>query len=185
MMIRVSAPSYENNYRGDYGEAWLATVAAGSGILHGTGPTLDLIKADVQLYLNGEYAGIAVPSVMVQVKTTINLAVLADGDYSYNLDVETYNVLRKTNQQTRRVLMVVGLSETGERVRLQTNGTLLVGRSAWVSLEGKPETKNKAEVAVHLPSANTVDRAGLMRMLRTYGVRRSSPVPEVDPWSAP
>jgi hypothetical protein len=35
-----------------------------------------------------------------------------------------------------------------------------------------------------LPAANTLDDAGLKRMLTTYGVTRPTPVPDVDPWAA-
>lgn len=145
----VSAREYEQNaLQGDFGEAWLEAVASGCGILHGRPATLDLQKADVQLTLRGPHLGTYNPSVLVQVKTTVDLRRLSDGDYSYDLDVETYSVLRRSDHAIRRVLAVIGVPREGERVRLHPDGTLLIGRGAWVSLEGMPESTNSATQVV-------------------------------------
>lgn len=171
-----------NALQGDFGEAWLEAVAAGCGILHGRPTSLDLQKADVQLCLRGVVNGTYNPSVLVQVKTTVDLRKLPNGDYSYDLDIETYDVLRRRDHAIPRILVVIGLSRDGEYVRLCEDGTLLVGCGAWVSLEGRPPATNSATCAIQLPAANTVDHEGLHRMLETHGVRRSTPVPDVDAW---
>jgi Domain of unknown function (DUF4365) len=172
----------QNTLQGDFGEAWLEAVAAGCGLLHGRPTTLDLQKADVQLVYMGVELGTRNPTVLVQVKTTVDLRELANGDYSYDLDVETYDVLRRDDHAVRRVLAVIGVSADGENVRLEPDGTLLVGHGAWVSLEGSPPSNNVSTVAVPLPAANTLDQSGLHLMLKTYGVRRSTPVPDIDVW---
>jgi hypothetical protein len=82
----------------------------------------------------------------------------------------------------RRVLAVIGVPKDGENVRLDPDGTLLIGHGAWVSLEGMPRSVNQATQVVHLPRANTLDKSGLLGMLKTYGTRRSTPVPDVDAW---
>ena len=82
----------------------------------------------------------------------------------------------------RRILVVFRVSEPGSRVRLDPDGTLLVGYGAWVSLEGRPATLNSTSVAVTLPAANTLDTEGMRRMLTTFGVRSTTPVPDVLPW---
>jgi hypothetical protein len=125
------------------------------------------------------------PGIKVQVKTTENLRLL-DGDAaaaSYQLDVDTYDVLRKTNHFVPMVLIVFGVAPEGQRVRLEQDGTLLVGRGLWVSLVGSATTLNTASVAVRLPVANTVDGPGLLRMLREHGGPQSSPVGEVPEWA--
>lgn len=172
----------ENTLAGDFGERWVDVVAAACGMLHGPAPRPDLDKADVQLTLLEEVSGTYHPSVNVQVKTTHDLRVDEEsGALVYDLDLKTYNVLRRTNSSIRRVLVVIRLAED-ERVRLEEEGTLLVGRGAWVSLEGAPATANTTTIAVRLPAPNTLDPDGLRRMLTTFGVNRSTPVPEVDPW---
>jgi hypothetical protein len=123
------------------------------------------------------------PTVKVQVKTTVALR-QEDDHFIYDLDVDTYNVLRRDNETVRRVLVVFRLPKRGQKIRLLKTGTLLVGSGAWVSLEGQPATPNTASRTVHLPVANTVDRPGLERMLATYGVRSSTPVPDVDAWGS-
>jgi Domain of unknown function (DUF4365) len=180
-MPRVSHPE-DNILQGDFGEAWLEAVAAGCGLLHGRPTSVDLQKADVQLVLRGLVLGTYNPAVLVQVKTTAQLRELDDGSFAYNLDVETYEVLRRQDHSIRRVLAVIGLSGDGENIRLHPDGTLLIGRGAWVSLEGLPASANTTSQVVPLPSANTLDRPGLERMLQAHGVRSSTPVPEGDVW---
>src|SRR5262245_2705911 len=177
-----AVPSDQNAIQGDFGEAWLEVVAAGCGLLHGRPATLDLQKADVQLTLQGWIGRTYNPTVMVQVKTEVGLSVDQDGSLVYNLDVPTYDVLRRDDHSVRRVLAVVGLVKESASVRVQEDGTLLVGRGAWVSLEGYPETTNKTSQVVRVPAGNTLDEPGLHRMLGTYGVRRTFPVPVDDPW---
>ncbi|MFG1947753.1 DUF4365 domain-containing protein [Nonomuraea sp. NPDC048826] len=179
----VLAREHEQNVlQGDFGEAWIEAVAAGSGILHGRPTSLDLQKADVQLFLRGLVRGTYNPAVLVQVKTAIDLRQLDDGDYSYDLDVETYEMLRRDDHSVPRILAVIHVPADGDYVRLCADGTLLVGRGAWVSLEGHPPSKNSSTQVVRLPAVNTLDREGLHRMLEAHGVRRSTPVPDVKAW---
>jgi Domain of unknown function (DUF4365) len=173
-----------NSLQGDFGETWLRVVAAGCDLLHGRPTTLDLEKADVELVRRGQWSGTWHPTVKAQVKTTVELREDSD-HFVYDLDVETYDVLRRDNQSVRRVLVVIRMPRRAEKVKLLRSGTLLNGHGAWVSLEGFPPTSNTSTIAVELPRANTLDRAGLERLLTTYGVRSSTPVIQVDPWAEP
>lgn len=175
-------PGGENALQGDFGETWLQAVAAGCGLLHGRPATVDLEKADVQLTQRGVVGGTYNPTVKVQVKTTTGLRVTDDGCMAYDLDVATYGVLRRRDHSVRRVLVVIGLSDDGARIQLVERGTLLIGRGAWVSLEGAAPTGNTSTIVVRLPLCNTLDPNGLHAMLRTHGVRRSTPVPDFDVW---
>lgn len=181
-MTSTGTPADANILAGDFGEAWLEVVAAACGILHGRPTTVDLEKADVELVLREYVGGTYNPAVKVQVKTTHDLRPVGTESFAYDLDVGTYNILRRTDHSFRRVLAVIKLSDDDERVRLDDLGTLLLGRGAWTSLEGKPETPNSTTQVVHLPAANTLDDAGLRRMLATYGIRSSTVVPDIDPW---
>ncbi|NVI90589.1 DUF4365 domain-containing protein [Actinomadura sp. BRA 177] len=175
----------QNTLQGDFGEAWLEAVAAGCGLLHGRPTTVDLQKADVQLVYPGTELGTYYPTVNVQVKTTIELRQLTSGDFRYDLDLETYDALRRIDHAVGRVLAVIGVFGEGENVRLHSEGTLLCGRGSWISLEGMEPSRNGTSQAIHLPLANTLDRPGLHRMLKTHGVRRSTPVPPIDAWGRP
>lgn len=172
----------QNTLQGDFGEAWLEAVAAGCGLLHGRPSTVDLQKADVQLIYPGSELGTYYPTVNVQVKTTIGLRRLTTGDFGYDLDLQTYDVLRRTDHAVGRVLVVIGVSEEDENVRLHSKGTLLCGHGAWVSLEGAQRSRNRATQAIRLPAVNTLDRPGLLRMIKAHGIRRSTPVPSIDIW---
>ncbi len=170
--------------QGDFGETWLEVVAAGIGLSHGRPDTLDLDKADVQLMLRGVIGNTYNPTVKVQVKTEVNLRPDDDGMFSYSLDIQTYDVLRREDHVVRRILVVIGLEAEEPRVRLNQEGTLLIGQGAWVSLEGMPASANTSSQVVKLPATNTIDHEGLRRMLVEYGVRSSTSVPDVDPWQA-
>jgi hypothetical protein len=168
--------------QGDFGETWLRVVAAGCGLSHGRPDTLDLDKADVQLMLRGVFRGTYNPTVKVQVKTEVDLRPGDDGMFSYSLDIQTYDVLRRQDHVVRRILAVIGLVGAEPRIRLNEDGTLLIGQGAWVSLEGMPVSANTTSQVVRLPATNTLDHEGLRRMLIQYGVRSSAPVPDVDLW---
>jgi hypothetical protein len=139
-------------------------------------------RRTVQLTYTGRLAGTTNPSVKAQVKTTDDLRILEDGSASYDLDVPTYEFLRKTDHFIPRVLVVFGLSPGGERFRLEDEGTLLIGRGLWVSLEGMGPTANTSTIAVKLPLGNQVDEPGLLRMLEERGAKRSTVVPEEPVW---
>jgi hypothetical protein len=182
LMVATGRSDEVSAIQGDFGEAWLEVVAAAQGLGHNRGDTLDFDKADVILTLREEVGNTYHPSVKVQVKTTIHAREDEGGNLIYDLDAQTHNILCKTNHSTRRTLVVVEVSADGERVRLAEDGTLLVGRAAWVSLEGRDTTDNTRTKAVTLPAANTVDEPGLRRMLETYGVRRTTDLPDFNPW---
>jgi hypothetical protein len=173
-----------NTLQGEFGEQWLRVVASGCGLLHGNSDSRDLLKADVSLTLKGEHGDTYNPTIWAQVKTTHSLRLRPDGTFVYDLDVPTYNVLRRNNHMVRRVLVVLKVSADSEKVQLQEDGTLLVGEARWVSLEGGDVTANTDTLVVELPPGNTVDSDGLHKMLTSYGVRRSTPVPVEDPWES-
>jgi hypothetical protein len=119
--------------------------------------------------------------VKVQVKTTGALRE-ADGHFMYDLDVPTYEVLRREDHSVRRVLAVFRVPGEGEKIQVTPSCTLLHGCGAWVCLEGHPATTNTKRQVVRLPKCNTIDRSGLDRMLEIYGARASTPVAQADPW---
>ena len=167
--------------QGDFGEKWLAAVASGCGMQAVPVGCPDLDKADIEITYLGELNGWASPSIKVQVKTTEGLRLPAGHAAAFDLDVPTYDVLRKTNQFTPRILVVFRL-EPGRRVDVEEQATHLVGRGYWASLAGLDATPNTRSVAVRLPLGNKVDGPGLQKMLEEFGVRHSSIVPEVLPW---
>ncbi len=173
----------ENTLKGDFGETWLRVVASAAGLSHGPPASTDLEKADIELTLREEINDLYHPAVKVQVKTTADLRVLDNGDWSYDLDADTYNVLCKTNHATPRALVVVKVSDDGDRVRLLDDGTLMVGAAGWVSLMGQTPTKNSSSVAVHIPLSNRqFDAKGVRAMVVQCGARTSTEVPSVEQW---
>lgn len=174
----------ESITHGDFGEMWLEVAAASIGLLHGKAPIPDLEKADVEVTYNGELNGFLNPSVKIQVKTTTqNFSVdPASGDMTYGLDAKTYGFLRKENHCTPRAVAVVGLNGNGQRSRVTDEGLLLLGHARWVDLKGAPESQNAATVSITLPGCNTFDQFGLMEMIGTIGIPRSTRATPQDYW---
>lgn len=181
MSLSHLASGMRSVFQGDFGECWLTVTAAGCGIEHGPGGQNDLIKADIELTSLDQVAGIRNPAVLVQVKTTTALRDAGD-HWVYDLDIDTYDALRRDNYRLRRILAVIGVSEDGETLRFEDDGTLLVGTAAWMSLEGAGASNNSTRQAVYLPKTNRLDEQGLGEMLQKYGVPRSTPVPELNIW---
>ena len=171
--------------RGRFGELWLRTVVSGFRLSHGVPDEGDMLKADLSITLpREEVAGLSNAGVWVQVKTTIE-AMPSNGDGAlYDLDVKTYDVLRRGNNRTRRVLVVFWLT-ADDNVSVQSDMTALIGSGLWASLEGQPPTDNKETIRVELPHDNVLDRDGLLRMLKEYGVPSTSKVPAIDLWEVP
>lgn len=172
----------DNTLQGDFGEYWLHALAAGCYLLHGPGDTRDLEKVDVRVTLPEIVPGTYQPHVAVQVKTTVDGSWKANGDLHYSLDLRTYDILRRTDHASRRILAVIVVSREGDKVSLVPDGTLLHGRGLWVSLEGAPSTTNSTSVNVVLPAKNTLDKVGLRSMLTTYGLSRSTQVAPYQEW---
>lgn len=175
----------DNTLQGDFGEAWVEVVAAGIKVLHGRPSTLDLQKADVQLTWRGDHDGTFNPTVLVQVKTTTSIRELSDGSWGFDLDLPTYEVLRRDNNAIPRILVVIALSVTDERVRLHEDGTMLVGHARWVSIRGLDSVANTTTTVVHLPASQRLDEVGLGQMLKLHGSSTSTPVPDIDMWGTP
>jgi hypothetical protein len=172
----------KNILQGDFGETWLHAVASALELDHGRPGATDLDKADVEIARRGLHWGTYSPTVKAQVKTVTGLRHVEGGDFVYDLDIETYDVLRRTDHATRRVLVVVDVRDDGKRIRVSDEGITLLGCGYWVSLEGFPPSENKRSIAIDMPKENRLDEEGVMRMLERYGVRMSTIVPDFDPW---
>lgn len=145
------------------------------------GDRLHSEKADLEIVFPGELGDVSHPAVKVQVKTSSRLALNPDGDgIVYDLDLETYDFLRKTNHGVARALVVIQLDDESDWVDVQQDVTRLKGKGGWLNLFGAPATENTDTVRIRIPSANTLDEEGLMRMIREVGRRRSTPPPSQD-----
>jgi hypothetical protein len=169
----------DNTAQGDFGEAWLEVIAAGGAMDH-VRIKPDRDKVDVEVTLREDVAGVWGLAVKAQVKTARGLTPDRDGVLRYRLDVETYDFLRR-KQATPRVLVVFGLDESGDCVRLAPDGTLLCGIGRWVSLAERASIADKS-VVIDLPAENKLDVAGLRGLVIGCGVRQSTPVPDPNPW---
>ena len=169
-----------NTEQGDFGETWLEVIAAAAGMTHSR-PRPDIDKADVDVTLPLELPDVYHPSVKVQVKTEFGLKPGPDGVLRYRLDITTYDFLRRKDHGCARALVVFGLERSGERVRLEPDGTLLCGVGRWANLYGMGPVSGQS-IVIDLPAKNKLDTAGMREMVVKCGIRQSTPVPETDVW---
>jgi len=178
----VITPGEDSIVKGDFGETWLEVVASAIGMEHGRPTTTDRDKADVELkLLNPGINDWDNACVQVQVKASERVTVDNDS-LVFDLDIKTYDRLRRGRSVPRRLLAVFKVSDPTDRIRLTDEGTLLVGRGAWISLEGYPASNNTDTQRIKLPLVNGVDAEGLVTMLKSYGTPESTPTGPVNLW---
>ncbi len=110
----------------------------------------------------------------VQLRSTTRAA-LGLESVVYELDVRTYDFLRRPAPLIPRILVVLLLPPDEADWTHQTENELTLRRCAyWISLEGSQASKNRKSVRVVIPRANLFSAAallGLVRRIKTGGER--------------
>jgi hypothetical protein len=102
----------------------------------------------------------------VQAKSTSQAGV-SDSVIRYDLDVRSYDLLRRTRPGTPRILVVLVLPEEETLWSTQTEGELVLRRCAyWRSLRGKGPTTNRRTVRVTIPRANVFSVTALRTLVK-------------------
>jgi hypothetical protein len=135
--------------------AYLQAVAAQAGLTfstrvydYGTDVTLSEVRE-----INGIYAETGF-LIDVQLRSS-TLAGVREEAVVYDLDVRTYDYLRRPDAMTPRILVLLVLPADEADWVHQSEASLELRRCAyWVSLRGDPETANTSSVRVAIPRAN-------------------------------
>ena len=105
------------------------------------------------------------PALDLQMKATINLRHLNDGNVSFPLPRRNYDLLREA-AQTPSLLVVLELpTERANWMTITEDELVMRRRAYWLSLLGCPESTNRTTVTVRIPKANTFDVEGLQALM--------------------
>jgi hypothetical protein len=103
----------------------------------------------------------------VQVRSTIR-AVFTETEVLYDLDVRTYDLLRKDRPRCPRILVVVVFPDDEDRWMSQSVEELIIRRCAyWRSFRGAPAVENLNTVRVPIPRTNVFSVAALRAIMKT------------------
>lgn len=136
---------YSNDQKEALSRAYVHAVAAGAGYVVAS---WDFDRDGVDLSLSA--GGAMRPSIALQLKATTRLDRSLDQGLSFQLPIKNYELLRIPTQ-TPRYLVVLDLPKDSSEWLFITEEQLVMKRCAyWVSLVGKPEVSNSANIKISL-----------------------------------
>lgn len=135
--------------------AYLQAVAAQAGLTfsfrvydYGTDVTLSEVRE-----VDGVFAETGF-LIEVQLRSS-TVAEVREGTVAYDLDVRTYDYLRRGPVAAPRILVLLVLPANEADWLHQSESALELRRCAyWASLRGEPETANTSSVRISIPRAN-------------------------------
>ncbi|HEY3398788.1 MAG TPA: DUF4365 domain-containing protein [Armatimonadota bacterium] len=141
----------DTNFRKElFSQAYLKAVAAAAGLTSAQ-PLPDIDKSDWILGMPGAKGTSRSPKIDIQLKCTSSDAGGADA-LAYELDVDTYDVLRLSDIWVPRYLVVVTVPPEVSDWLSQTQEQLAMKKCAYyLDLKDSQEMKNSTSVTVHLP----------------------------------
>ncbi|MEM9455866.1 MAG: DUF4365 domain-containing protein [Myxococcota bacterium] len=142
----------------EYSRAYLKALAVGQGYIVKSEPMPDNDSIDVWIVGKGPVRGKGYsPRLAVQLKCTAAIDPI-QGPVSYDLGVKNYNDLRRTQNNTDRILVVVCVPSGWQaRVRWTPEELRLARCAYWCSLMGADPTNNQATVRVKLTNVLDLD----------------------------
>jgi Domain of unknown function (DUF4365) len=146
--------------------AYLQAVAASAGVnvlyqLFDFGVDVCLRAVDQE---DGRYED-AGEVIDVQLRSTTR-AIVGDNSIDFDLDVRTYDYLRRSSLNRPRLLVLLVLPEAEVEWIAQDERELRLRRCAyWLSLRGLPPSEATSSVRVSIPRSDVFDATGLTRLL--------------------
>jgi hypothetical protein len=112
------------------------------------------------------------PALSVQLRSTTG-ATITSTHVVYDLDADTYRLLRRASIDTPSVLVLLVLpAERAEWVHHTEDRLELRRCSYWLSLRGWPASTNTSSVRVQIPRANQFTPTVLTRIMETIRQRK-------------
>ena len=148
--------------------AYVRAVAATAQIAVSK-PETDDDSVDLLFQQRGGGGKVRSPRLEAQLKCT-EIAIVHDDHIAYPIKIKNYEDLRSKDLLVPRILIVVTVPDNLNDWLNHSEGELAVRKCGyWVSLRGREETNNLANVTVHLPRINQFTVAGLhgiMQLIR-------------------
>ncbi|MFF3770527.1 DUF4365 domain-containing protein [Streptomyces sp. NPDC002232] len=145
--------------------AYLSAIATQAGA---TSAQWNVDKDGVDVTLQRDYIDVA-----FQMKCTFSPTLLADGDtYAFDLDMRTYDILRRQNRSSAGFLgLVVVPRELDGWLEHDDESLLMRCTGYYARIQDAPALSNKETTRIHLPKKQRLDRAGLDEVF-TYAFDR-------------
>lgn len=146
--------------------AYVRAVAARAGVICGVTENdlgFDLLLRAVEVY--GQHYWDTGPQLDLQLRSTTQAGV-RDAEVIYDLDVRTYELLRRDTIPRPRLLVLLVLPEDEGQWLTQSVDELILRRCAfWRSLRGAAPTTNQATIRLSIPQANVFSPEALQRLM--------------------
>ena len=157
-----------NQRKEQYSIAYVRAIASVAGFTVEV-RSVDIDSIDLAIIADSEYLLYVSPSLEVQLKCTAR-DVLREHDLHFPLPKRNYDGLRRTNQFTPRILVVLVVPEKLNDWTVPSEEHLLLRHCAyWYSLYGQPERPNTATVTVRIPRQQIFDVESLQKLLQSIG----------------
>jgi hypothetical protein len=146
--------------------AYVRAVAARAGVICGATENdlgFDLLLRAVEQH--GQQFWDSGPQIDLQLRSTTQAGV-RDAEVVYDLDVRTYDLLRREPSPRPRLLVLLVLPEDEAEWLTQSADELILRRCAfWRSLRGAAPTTNQATIRLVIPLANVFSVEALQRLM--------------------
>ncbi len=165
------------NIESELSYAYLHAIASRGGIIcESTGRHTDEAGVDAVLRVKGKLAPDSVLTqfvVDVQLKSTIQVPVEHDGNYSYSIKTKNYNELRSIHTGAPQLLVVLFLPADADNWLSHSEECLITRRCAyWVSLRGATDIAQGSKT-VYVPKANVLSVESLRTLMTRFSKRES------------
>lgn len=141
-------------------------------VANSCGCTLEKIGRDIDsVDCNLRYPGLTLPAAInhfpeinIQLKATSSPN-YKDDVIRYSLPIKNYNELRCQSYSCRLLVLIVIPKVKNYLFKRQPKGIIIFGKAYWANLKGMPESGNKKEIKISIPTRNAFTPKILFKMM--------------------
>jgi hypothetical protein len=168
-----SVETYSTVQQEEFSYAFISAIVAAAGYSMQPPTRLgDGAGIDITVTAPGEVGTSLSPLFMAQVKCTSDSRFISETQINFPLLVKNYNRLIHPAPYASQLLIIVFIpKELSGWVRATEESMILQKSAYWMSLKGKPTTKNTANITVHVPRENLLTPQSLRGIMERIADR--------------
>jgi hypothetical protein len=144
-----------------------AIVAAAGYSVHSKKPGMDNAGIDIGVEVPGQLGRVLSPKFDAQVKCTSDDSYIKETQINYPLKVKNYKRLIHLEPSVPQLLILVFVPKDPCDWLRATKDEMVIRKSAyWISLKGRPDTKNTGNITVHIPRENLLTPDSLKEIMK-------------------